>query len=59
MKTHKSRRDIPRHDDLIALGVLELVQSKDNYARLFPYLLKVVDCFAGIVSSTWRPLTKQ
>lgn len=59
VKTDSSRRDVPLHDDLIALGFVELVKDKDSDDLLFPHLLKVADGFAGIVSKAWRPLTQQ
>jgi integrase len=59
VKTDSSRRDIPIHDDLIELGILELVQGKPSDSRVFPHLIKVSDGYAGIVSKAWRPLTKQ
>lgn len=59
VKTDSSRRDIPLHVDLMALGILELVQGKGINDRIFPNLLKVSDGFAGIVSKAWRPLTQQ
>jgi len=59
LKTHSSRRDVPIHNDLIKLGILELVQGRPSDARIFPQLIKVSDGFAGIVSKAWRPLTQQ
>ncbi|MDH4869317.1 site-specific integrase [Pseudomonas sp. BN515] len=59
VKTDSSRRDVPLHDDLIALGFLELVKGKQADARVFPQLVKVADGFAGIVSKGWRPLTQR
>lgn len=59
VKTDSSRRDVPLHDDLIALGFLELVQGKEADARVFMQLKKVADGFAGIVSKAWRPLTQR
>ncbi|MCO6059924.1 site-specific integrase [Pseudomonas sp. MOB-449] len=59
VKTDSSRRDVPLHDDLIALGFLELVKGKHADARVFPQLVKVADGFAGIVSKAWRPLTQR
>ncbi|WP_248484402.1 site-specific integrase [Pseudomonas sp. CYM-20-01] len=56
VKTEGSRRDIPLHDDLLTLGILELVAGKDRESRLFPQLVKVSDGFAGIVSKAWRPM---
>lgn len=56
VKTEGSRRDVPLHDDLLELGILELVNGKDQESRLFPQLIKVSDGFAGIVSKAWRPL---
>lgn len=56
VKTEGSRRDAPLHDDLLELGILELVEGKDHESRLFPQLIKVSDGFAGIVSKAWRPL---
>jgi integrase len=56
VKTEGSRRDVPLHDDLLKLGILELVNGKDQESRLFPQLIKVSDGFAGIVSKAWRPL---
>ncbi|PNB72078.1 hypothetical protein C1X64_21765 [Pseudomonas sp. GW456-E7] len=56
VKTEGSRRDVPLHDDLLNLGILELVKDKDHESRLFPQLIKVSDGFAGIVSKAWRPL---
>ncbi|WP_079202909.1 site-specific integrase [Pseudomonas sp. CC6-YY-74] len=59
VKTDSSRRDIPLHTDLIALGLLELVQGNSSSSRIFPQLVKVSDGFAGIVSKAWRPLTQK
>lgn len=59
VKTNSSRRDVPLHDDLIALGILELVRDKDANTRVFPQLLKVSDGFAGIISKMWRPMTQR
>lgn len=59
LKTDSSRRDVPIHNDLIKLGILELVQGRPSNARIFPQLIKVSDGFAGIVSKAWRPLTQQ
>lgn len=59
VKTDSSRRDVPLHDDLIALGFLELVRDKEANARVFPQLLKVADGFAGIVSKAWNGLTQR
>lgn len=59
VKTDSSRRDIPLHEDLIALGVLDLVRGQHPNARLFPDLVKVSDGFAGIVAKAWRPLTQR
>ncbi len=56
VKTEGSRRDVPLHDDLLKLGILELLDGKDKASRLFPQLIKVSDGFAGIVSKAWRPL---
>lgn len=56
VKTEGSRRDVPLHDDLLELGILDLVNGKDQDSRLFPQLIKVSDGFAGIVSKSWRPL---
>ena len=56
VKTEGSRRDVPLHDDLLKLGILELTKGKDHESRLFPQLIKVSDGFAGIVSKAWRPL---
>lgn len=59
VKTDSSRREIPIHPDLIALGLLTLVQDRPAGTRLFPQLIKVSDGFAGIVSKTWRPITQR
>ncbi|MGA4636263.1 DUF6538 domain-containing protein [Pseudomonas solani] len=59
LKTDSSRRDVPIHDDLIELGILDLVQDRASDARVFPHLVKVSDGYAGIVSKAWRPLTQQ
>jgi len=59
VKTDSSRRVIPIHEDLIALGVLELVRGQHPNERLFPNLVKVSDGFAGIVAKAWRPLTER
>lgn len=59
VKTDSSRRDIPIHPDLIALGLLTLVQGRMYGTRLFPQLVKVSDGFAGIVSKSWRPVTQR
>lgn len=58
VKTDSSRREIPVHPDLIALGLLSLVQEREPGTRVFPQLLKVSDGFAGIVSKSWRPITQ-
>lgn len=58
VKTDSSRREIPVHTDLIALGLLTLVQGREPGTRVFPQLLKVSDGFAGIVSKSWRPITQ-
>jgi len=58
VKTDSSRREIPVHPDLIALGLLTLVQGREPGTRVFPQLLKVSDGFAGIVSKSWRPITQ-
>lgn len=59
VKTDSSRREVPVHDDLIALGLLELVEGRPSASRVFPQLLKVSDGFAGIVSKSWRPITQR
>lgn len=59
VKTDSSRREIPLHPDLIALGLLTLVQGRASGTRVFPQLLKVSDGFAGIVSKSWRPITQR
>ena len=59
VKNDGSRREIPVHPDLIALGLLTLVQERDSGTRMFPQLLKVSDGFAGIVSKAWRPITQR
>ncbi|NBA95002.1 site-specific integrase [Pseudomonas sp. R5(2019)] len=59
VKTDSSRREIPVHDDLIALGLLKLVQGRTPGSRVFPQLIKVSDGFAGIVSKAWRPITQR
>lgn len=59
LKTDSSRRDIPIHDDLIELGILDLIRGRTNESRVFPHLVKVSDGYAGIVSKAWRPLTQQ
>ncbi|WP_445677499.1 DUF6538 domain-containing protein [Pseudomonas putida] len=59
VKTDSSRREIPVHPDLIALGLLTLVQGRKPGTRVFPQLLKVSDGFAGIVSKSWRPITQK
>ncbi|HHJ1363547.1 DUF6538 domain-containing protein [Pseudomonas aeruginosa] len=59
LKTDSSRRDIPIHDDLIELGILDLIRGRTNDSRVFPHLVKVSDGYAGIVSKAWRPLTQQ
>lgn len=59
VKTDSSRREIPVHPDLIALGLLTLVQGRSPEARVFPQLVKVSDGFAGIVSKSWRPVTQR
>ncbi|MHC8337579.1 DUF6538 domain-containing protein [Pseudomonas sp. HLT2-19-2] len=58
VKTDSSRREIPVHPDLIALGLLTLVQGRKPGTRVFPLLVKVSDGFAGIVSKSWRPITQ-
>lgn len=59
VKTDSSRREIPVHPDLIALGLLTLVQNRTPGTRIFPQLVKVSDGFAGIVSKSWRPVTQR
>ncbi|KAF4557213.1 site-specific integrase [Pseudomonas sp. CES] len=59
VKTDSSRREIPVHPDLIALGLLTLVQDRTPGTRIFPQLVKVSDGFAGIVSKSWRPVTQR
>jgi integrase len=59
VKTDSSRREVPIHDDLIALGLLTLVQGREPETRVFPQLVKVSDGFAGIVSKAWRPITQR
>lgn len=58
VKTDSSRREIPVHPDLIALGLLTLVKGREPGTRVFPQLVKVSDGFAGIVSKVWRPITQ-
>lgn len=59
VKTDSSRREVPVHPDLIALGLLTLVQNRTPGTRVFPQLVKVSDGFAGIVSKTWRLVTQR
>jgi integrase len=59
VKTDSSRREIPIHPDLIALGLLDLVQGRTPGTRVFPQLVKVSDGFAGIVSKSWRPIVER
>lgn len=59
VKTDSSRREIPVHPDLVALGLLTLVQGRPAGTRVFPQLVKVSDGFAGIVSKSWRPITQR
>lgn len=59
VKTDSSRREIPVHPDLLALGLLSLVQGREPGTRVFPQLVKVSDGFAGIVSKSWRPITQR
>jgi integrase len=59
VKTDSSRREIPIHEDLIALGFLTLVQDRHPEDRVFPQLIKVSDGFAGIVTKAWRPITER
>lgn len=59
LKTDSSRRDVPLHDDLIELGILDLIRGRTSDSRVFPHLVKVSDGYAGIVSKAWRPLTQQ
>jgi integrase len=59
VKTDSSRREIPVHPDLIALGLLSLVQGREPGTRVFPQLVKVSDGFAGIISKSWRPITQR
>lgn len=59
VKTDSSRREIPVHPDLIALGLLTLVHGRLPGTRVFPQLVKVSDGFAGIVSKSWRPITQR
>ncbi|HEQ0128742.1 TPA: site-specific integrase [Pseudomonas aeruginosa] len=59
LKTDSSRRDVPLHDDLIELGILDLIRGRTTDSRVFPHLVKVSDGYAGIVSKAWRPLTQQ
>jgi len=59
VKTDSSRREVPIHPDLIALGLLTLVEGRKPGTRVFPQLVKVSDGFAGIVSKSWRPITQR
>lgn len=59
VKTDSSRREIPVHPDLIALGLLTLLRDRTPGTRVFPQLVKVSDGFAGIVSKSWRPITQR
>lgn len=59
LKTDSSRRDVPIHDDLIELGILDLIRGRTSDSRVFMHLIKVSDGYAGIVSKAWRPLTQQ
>ncbi len=59
VKTDSSRREIPVHCDLIALGLLTLLKGRELGTRVFPQLVKVSDGFAGIVSKSWRPVTQR
>lgn len=59
VKTDSSRREVPVHPDLIALGLLALVQDRKPGTRVFHQLVKVTDGFAGIVSKSWRPITQR
>jgi integrase len=59
VKTHSSRRDIPIHDDLLALGFLELVHGQEQDTKVFAQLDKVSGRYSGIVAKHWRLLTQR
>lgn len=58
VKTDSSRRDIPIHDDLITLGLLELVQGQAPDTMVFAQLNKVSGRYSGIVAKHWRLITQ-
>ncbi|MBU0801786.1 MAG: site-specific integrase, partial [Alphaproteobacteria bacterium] len=59
VKTHSSRRDIPIHEDLLALGFLDLVHGHAPDTRVFPQLDKISGRYSGIVAKHWRVLTQR
>ncbi len=59
VKTHSSRRDIPIHEDLLALGFLELMQGQTPHSRVFAQLDKVSGRYSGLVAKHWRLLTQR
>lgn len=59
IKTDSSRRDIPIHDDLIAIGLLALVQGRESDSKIFPQLTKVSGRYSGIVGKQWLQLVRR
>lgn len=53
LKTASSRRRVPLHDDLIALGLLDYRNSVPAGGRLFPLLKPHKDGFGHAVGKTW------
>lgn len=53
LKTASSRRRVPLHDDLVALGFLDYKGSVPAEGRLFPKLKPHKDGFGHAVGKTW------
>ncbi|WP_312975772.1 site-specific integrase [Stutzerimonas nitrititolerans] len=53
LKTASSRRRVPLHDDLVALGFLDYRDSVSADGRLFPKLKPHKDGFGHAVGKTW------
>jgi integrase len=59
VKTDSSRRDVAIHDDLMTLGLLELVLGQEPNTKVFAQLDKVSGRYSGIVAKHWRLITQQ
>ncbi|MBU2051251.1 MAG: site-specific integrase [Gammaproteobacteria bacterium] len=54
LKTHSSRRKVPLHPDLLALGFVDYVASQPLDGRLFPKLTPhPVDGYGHAIGKTW------